>query len=122
MAALYELVGGQPFFDALVDRFYAGVDTDERLRHMYPQDLTEPKLHLALFLAQFWGGPKTYMETRGHPRLRLRHVPFLIDEEARDAWYDHMASAVRGAGLDAAVEQEMLAYFDRAATFLINAE
>lgn len=122
MPALYELVGGQPFFDALVDRFYAGVEQDERLRHMYPDDLTEPKLHLALFLAQFWGGPGTYMEVRGHPRLRLRHVPFLIDQEARDAWFDHMAAAVRGGGLAPEVEQEMLAYFDKAATFLINAE
>lgn len=122
MASLYELVGGQAFFDDLVDRFYADVDVDVRLRHMYPDDLTEPKLHLALFLAQFWGGPPTYMEVRGHPRLRLRHVPFRIDVEARDAWFEHMAAAVRSAGLSAEVEDEMIAYFDKAATFLINAD
>lgn len=120
--SLYELVGGQAFFDDLVERFYAAVDVDARLRHMYPDDLTEPKLHLALFLSQFWGGPPTYSETRGHPRLRLRHVPFLIDVEARDAWFEHMAGAVRSAGLSSEIEGEMIAYFDKAATFLINAD
>ncbi len=122
MASLYELVGGQGFFDALVDRFYEGVEADERLRHMYPDDLTEPKLHLALFLGQFWGGPGAYQDLRGHPRLRLRHVPFVIDQVARDAWMQHMGAAVRTCGLDADIQQEMLDYFEKAATFLINAD
>lgn len=118
---LYDRLGGQPFFDRLVDDFYDGVSVDPVLRAMYPQDLTEPKEHLALFLAQFWGGPATYLERRGHPRLRLRHAPFVIDQAARDAWVDHMAAAVRASGVDDEVASAMLDYFDTSATFLMNA-
>lgn len=121
MQALYEQLGGQAFFDALVDDFYARVDGDARLRHMYPEDLTDPKRHLALFLGQFWGGPTTYMDERGHPRMRMRHLPFVIDQAARDAWFEHMAAAVRDSPAPEAAQAEMLEYFDRAATFLMNA-
>ena len=119
--ALYEQVGGQAFFDALVDDFYARVDVDARLRHMYPDDLTDPKRHLALFLGQFWGGPTTYMDERGHPRMRMRHLPFVIDQEARDAWLEHMTEAVRSSTASEDEQAEMVEYFDRAATFLMNA-
>lgn len=119
--ARYEQLGGQAFFDALVDDFYARVDADARLRHMYPEDLTDPKRHLALFLGQFWGGPTTYMDERGHPRMRMRHLPFVIDRAARDAWFEHMAAAVRASPAPEAAQAEMLEYFDRAATFLMNA-
>lgn len=88
---------------------------------MYPDDLTDPKRHLALFLGQFWGGPTTYMDERGHPRMRMRHIPFVIDQAARDAWFGHMSAAVQASGATEAEIAEMLEYFDRAATFLMNA-
>jgi len=83
---LYDQVGGQPFFERLVDNFYEAVERDELLRSMYPDDLTESKQHLTLFLMQYWGGPTQYMQERGHPRLRMRHAPFRITKQARDAW------------------------------------
>jgi hemoglobin len=118
---LYGRVGGQPFFDALVDRFYAGVDADPILRPLYPADLTDPKTHLSLFLAQYWGGPPTYSEQRGHPRLRMRHAPFVIGLAQRDAWMRHMTDAVAAAGLDPDDQSALLDYFEMAARSLINA-
>jgi len=122
---LYKRAGGQPFFVDLVDRFYDGVAGDPVLRPLYPDDLTEPRAHLALFLMQYWGGPTTYNEQRGHPRLRMRHVPFVIGKLERDAWLRHMKAAVHGsvaaAGLGADDEAELLAYFDMAAHQLMNA-
>jgi hemoglobin len=91
---LFDRVGGQPFFDELVDRFYDGVILDEVLIAMYPEDLTDSKRHLALFLAQYWGGPPSYSSERGHPRLRMRHAPFRITKRARDAWLTCMRAAV----------------------------
>jgi hemoglobin len=120
MATLFERVGGQPFFDQLVERFYAEVGTDPVLRHMYPEDLTEPKEHLALFLGQYWGGPPAYSDRRGHPRLRMRHVPFVIGLAERDAWLAHMTSAVKAAKLDAETEAELVSYFEMASRTLIN--
>jgi hemoglobin len=119
--SVFDLVGGQPWFDALVERFYDGVVGDAGLRPMYPDDLTDSKRHLAQFLAQYWGGPTTYSDQRGHPRLRMRHMPFSIHKAERDAWYSHMAAAVRSGGLSEEVEEAMLGYFDNAATHLINA-
>lgn len=118
--SLYDRVGGQPWFDALVERFYEGVETDPVLRPLYPDDLEPGKRHLALFLGQYWGGPGTYSEERGPPRLRARHLPFPIAERERDAWVDHMNAAVRAGGVDEATEAELLAYFTDAATFMIN--
>jgi len=118
--SLYALVGGEPWFAALVDRFYAGVETDPRLRPLYPDSLTDSKAHMTGFLVQYWGGPHTYSDERGHPRLRMRHAGFAIDEHARDAWIRHMRAAVRAAALDPEVEEQVLAYFDNAATHLIN--
>ena len=121
MENLYERVGGQPFFDALIDRFYTGVETDPVLRPLYPPDLADPKAHLALFLAQYWGGPPAYSEQRGHPRLRMRHAPFVIGLVERDAWMRHMAEAVRTAGLDQDDQSALMDYFEMAARSLINA-
>jgi hemoglobin len=118
--SFFDRVGGQPFFDALVDRFYAGVETDPVLRPLYPADLTDPKSHLALFLAQYWGGPPTYSELRGHPRLRLRHAPFVIGLPERDAWMRHMSEAVRTAGLEPDDEGALMEYLEMAARSLIN--
>lgn len=117
---VYERVGGMAFFVELVERFYAGVEADPRLRPMYPEDLTAPKENLAGFLVQFWGGPDTYSRERGHPRLRMRHMPFEIREEHRDAWFENMAAAVRSMGADPDVEAAMLEYFERSADFLVN--
>ena len=116
----FERWGGKTFFDDLVERFYAGVVADPLLRPLYPEDLTESKAHLALFLMQYWGGPRWYSEQRGHPRLRMRHAPFAIGTAQADAWLRHMSAAVRQAGLDPADEAELLDYLVMAARSLIN--
>jgi hemoglobin len=119
---VFEAVGGRPFFDALVDRFYADVADDPVLRPLYPDDLTASKAHLAGFLAQYWGGGmEQYSAERGHPRLRMRHVRFAIGRAERDAWYRHMADAVVVAELPAELEAQMLGYFAMAADHLVNA-
>ncbi len=121
---IYEAVGGETFFEALAERFYAGVSADAELLAMYPnpEDLTDAKKHLALFLVQYWGGPTTYSDERGHPRLRMRHMPFTIGERERDAWLRHMTAAVESAeALDPAIERRLLEYFTMAADHLINA-
>lgn len=118
---VYGLVGGQPFFDQLVEHFYVGVEADPLLRPMYEgDDLTEAKRHLAGFLAQYWGGPPAYSEERGHPRLRMRHARFPIDDAARAAWYEHMAAAVDAMAPPPDVRQAMLDYFAMAAAHLVN--
>ena len=121
---LYERVGGERFFVELVDRFYIGVAGDPLLRPLYPDDLHESSRHLALFLMQYWGGPGTYGEERGHPRLRMRHVPFVIGLPERDAWLRHMLSAVseletasRISPVDAL---ELRGYLEMAANSLVN--
>ncbi len=93
---LYDEVGGLPFFERLVDRFYAGVEADPALLALYPDpaDLAGARRRLTLFLVQYWGGPTTYLEERGHPRLRARHSPFPIGTSARDAWLRHMRAAI----------------------------
>lgn len=122
---MFEAVGGASFFDDLAARFYAGVASDPLLRPLYPDDLSESVEHLALFLQQYWGGPQTYSDQRGHPRLRQRHMPFVITEAERDAWLAHMRSALRAVAADRGVapdlEQQMLDYFEHAADFLVNA-
>jgi hemoglobin len=117
---LYERVGGQPFFTSLVERFYIGVEADTLLRPLYPADLEPPKRHLALFLAQYWGGPHTYNEERGHPRLRMRHFRFRIGQAERNAWLGHMRAAVESSEASPSDAAALLAYFETAATSLIN--
>ncbi len=117
---LYERVGGEPFFTALVERFYAGIENDPRLRPLYPADLGPPARHLALFLIQYWGGPDTYSQQRGHPRLRMRHLPFRIGQAERDAWLAHMRVAVELSHASPADAQALLDYFASASTSLIN--
>jgi hemoglobin len=118
---LYERVGGEVYFRGLIDRFYEGVAADIVLRPLYPDDLGDSRDHLALFLIQYWGGPRTYEAVRGHPRLRMRHAPFVIGRTERDAWLSHMRAAVSGAPIEPADENELLAYFEMAATQLMNA-
>ncbi len=120
--SLYDRVGGMAFFEALVHDFYAGVADDPLLRPMYAgEDLAPAEHHLVLFLAQYWGGPRSYSETRGHPRLRQRHAPFVIDEAARDAWLRHMLAALEAQRVDEPSRNELRAYLQSAAEFLLNA-
>ncbi|MEM9562875.1 MAG: globin [Actinomycetota bacterium] len=121
---IYEAVGGHRFFEELVDRFYAGVADDPILLPLYPEqeDLTGAKERLTLFLCQYWGGPTTYSDTRGHPRLRMRHHPFTIGTAERDAWLAHMTVAVDEAeDLHPEVAARFHQYFAMAADHLINA-
>ncbi len=124
--SLFFRVGGHPFFERLVSAFYEGVAGDDVLAPLYPDypDFGPAEHRLALFLAQYWGGPTTYMEERGHPRLRMRHFPFHIGPLQRDRWLVHMAAAVERtcAALDdgAAVAEELMAYFVPAAEHLRN--
>ncbi len=120
--SLYEQVGGAAFFERLVEGFYDAVVHDEILRPMYPEDLTESKRTMVLFLSQYWGGPPTYMEERGHPRLRMRHAPFRITKKARDAWMLAMSTALEGVRTELTDRQfdEMLAYFEMAAHQMRN--
>ena len=117
---LFEQVGGAEWFDALVARFYVGVEADPVLRPLYPTDLRASREHLAMFLAQYFGGPRRYDEIRGHPRLRMRHAPFSICVAEHDAWLACMTAAVRTGGLDAADESAVLQYFTSAARMLRN--
>ena len=119
--SVYDAVGGLPFFEALVDRFYGRVVKDIMLRPLYPDDLKPPADHLALFLAQYWGGPTTYSEGRGHPRLRMRHAPFAIGQRERDHWMTAMLAALDEAQLDPELHQRFVDYFTMAADHLINA-
>ena len=121
-ASVYEQLGGAPFFDALAARFYAGVAGDEVLRPLYPGDMADAEVNLRDFLIQYWGGPDDYSRRRGHPMLRARHLPFSIGRPERDAWMHHMSAAVRGSGAPPELAEELLGYFERAATHLMNAE
>ena len=113
--SFYEAVGGEETFRRLVRRFYEGVADDPLLRPMYPEaDLEGAEERLRMFLVQYWGGPTTYSQQRGHPRLRMRHVPFVIGQAERDAWLKQMRDALDD--LDLTDEQE-----DRLWTYLVNA-
>jgi len=124
MDALFDRVGGESFFVDLVDRFYLGVASDPLLRPLYPDDLRESSEHLALFLMQYWGGPGTYSEQRGHPRLRMRHAPFVIGPAEREAWLRHMNRALddlrAAARISDSDTEELRAYLEMAATTLVN--
>jgi len=119
--SVYELAGGEETFRLLVRRFYARVAEDPLLRSVYPEeDLSDATERLTLFLIQYWGGPPTYSEQRGHPRLRLRHQPFAIGQPERDAWLNHMSAAVSSLELAPAVSKALLDYFETASTAMIN--
>ena len=118
--SVFEAVGGMPFFDELVERFYAGVADDEVLIAMYPEDLTDPKRHLALFIAQYFGGPADYHDARGAPRLRQRHFPFEIGDDAAERWVRHMRSALAEMEAPGNARKEMDDYFEYAAFALRN--
>src|SRR4026209_1166376 len=109
--SLYQAAGGMSFFEALVDRFYEGVAADPNIRPIYPEpDSAGARHRLSLFLAQYWGGPRTYDAERGHPRLRMRHAPFAIGLHERDAWLRRMRAAIDAAGAPPAVAERLHAY------------
>jgi len=122
--SVYDALGGLPFFVALVDGFYEGVNVDPLLRPLYPEDLADSRRHLAGFLAQYWGGPSTYSNERGHPRLRMRHAPFVITAAERDAWLRHMIGSLDAVAAARATPPEPLAriraYLTDVADFLVN--
>ena len=117
----YDAVGGEPAFRRVVARFFAQVPQDEVLAAVYPlDDLDGAEERLRLFLMQYWGGPTTYSDERGHPRLRMRHAPFRIGTRERDAWLAAMRAAVDEEGLEEPLRAELLSYFESTATHMIN--
>ncbi|HEX5826081.1 MAG TPA: globin [Candidatus Limnocylindrales bacterium] len=119
---LYEQVGGMPFFERLVDRFYAGVAADDVLLPLYPEpdDLAGARRRLTLFLVQYWGGPTTYLDERGHPRLRARHFPFSIGGVERDRWLVHMRAAIDESDAPPDARERLHAYMTMAADAMRN--
>lgn len=118
----WQQVGGRPTFEKLVRKFYEGVATDPVLLPMYPEqpDLEGAIQRLTGFLEQYWGGPGTYSEERGHPRLRMRHLPFKVNPDARDRWLAHMRAAVDSLELPPLQDATLWAYLDRAAQAMVN--
>lgn len=117
----YEILGGEDAFRRLVHRFYTGVAQDEVLRPLYPEeDLGPAEERLRMFLEQYWGGPRTYSELRGHPRLRMRHAPFAVTPTARDRWLAHMRVAVDELGLPAEADAMLWGYLHSAALSMVN--
>src|SRR5262245_58658704 len=119
---LYEAVGGMEFFERLVERFYRGVAEDEVLAPLYPEapDFSGARRRLTLFLAQYWGGPMTYSEERGHPKLRMRHFPFPVGPVQRDHWLSHMTNAVESVTSEGPTRQALMDYFTMAADQMMN--
>ncbi len=117
----YDAIGGYPTIAAIVDRFYQGVAVDEVLRPLYPEsDLAPAQERFTLFLVQYWGGPTTYSERRGHPRLRMRHAPFAVSPRAKDHWLRHFRDALDEAALPAALDAQFWDYVTHAAQFMVN--
>ena len=123
-ASLYDRVGGLPYFERLVDRFYVGVESDPVLLSLYPDhaDLAGARRRLTLFLVQYWGGPRTYLEERGHPRLRARHFPFAIGALARDRWLLHMRAAIDESDAPQDARAQLHEYMTLAAEAMRNRE
>lgn len=121
MSTFYEEVGGEIFFSDLVAQFYAHVAVDPILRPMYPEsDLKAAAERLQMFLEQYWGGPTAYQESRGHPRLRMRHAAFHIDSAARDAWLNAMRTVVDGLEMDSTHRSQLWSYLEMAANAMVN--
>ena len=121
MSSFYEEIGGEAFFADLVSQFYAQVAVDPILRPMYPEsDLKAAVTRLQCFLEQYWGGPSTYQENRGHPRLRMRHAEFHINLAAHDAWVKGMRTAVDGMQMSTEHRDQLWSYLEMAAAAMIN--
>jgi hemoglobin len=121
--SFYDEVGGAPTFERLVHAFYEGVAEDPALRALYPEeDLAPAEERLRMFLTQYFGGPNTYSQQRGHPRLRMRHAPYPVTLDMRDRWMRHMLAAMDTLDLDEAHAEQMREYFLRAAHMLVNTD
>ena len=120
-ATFYDEIGGMPTISKIVDRFYEGVAGDEVLRPVYPEeDLRPAAERLTLFLAQYWGGPTTYSDNRGHPRLRMRHAPFAVTPAAQERWLVHFRAGLDAANLPPAQDAQFWDYVTHAAQFMVN--
>ena len=117
---IYDLVGGEDTFKRLVDSFYDRVEKDEELRKIFPEDLEPGKKWQFLFLMQYFGGPQLYAGERGHPRLRMRHMPYTITPDLSNRWVQHMLDAIDEVGIQEPAKSVMRDYFDRGASFMIN--
>ncbi len=117
----YDEIGGMATFETIVSVFYAGVATDPLLRPLYPEeDLGPAEVRFRLFLAQYWGGPTTYSDQRGHPRLRMRHAPFAVTPEAKDRWLVHFRAGLDAAELTPEQDERFWDYVNHAAQFMVN--
>jgi hemoglobin len=117
----YDRMGGRPAFERLVTVFYDGVAGDDMLRPLYPEeDLGPAHERLLMFLEQYWGGPHTYSDQRGHPRLRMRHAPFAVTPQARDRWLLHMRTGVDAMGLAPELDEQLWSYLVAAAQSMVN--
>ena len=117
----YDAIGGYPTIAKIVARFYEGVATDEVLRPLYPEeDLAAAEERFTMFLAQYWGGPTTYNERRGHPRLRMRHAPFAVTPRAKEHWLTHFRAGLDDAGLSPEHDAQFWDYVTHAAQFMVN--
>ena len=121
MSTFYDEIGGMETFETIVSVFYAGVATDPVLRPLYPEeDLGPAEVRFRLFLAQYWGGPTTYSDQRGHPRLRMRHAPFAVTPEAKDRWLVHFRAGLDAAELTPEQDERFWDYVNHAAQFMVN--
>jgi hemoglobin len=117
----YDAIGGYPTIEKIVARFYEGVATDEVLRPLYPEeDLAAAEERFRLFLVQYWGGPTTYSDTRGHPRLRMRHAPFAVSPRAKEHWLRHFRAGLDAANLPPELDAQFWDYVTHAAQFMVN--
>jgi len=121
-AGLFERLGGRPVVERIVQEFYDRVEADEELRRLFPPDLSEGRVKQVLFLEQWLGGEPRYSERYGHPRLRARHFPFVIDERAAGLWLRHMGEAFRAAGVAEREMQEVFAGLGPLAKHMVNAD
>lgn len=119
---IYAQLGGDPVFQRLVDVFYSFIENDPLLRPLFPTELEPGKRWQFLFITQLFGGPARYTQERGHPRLRLRHMPYSIDRQVRDRWLGHMLAAIDQVGIPEPARSEMREYFERSSRFMINVD
>ena len=121
MSTFYDEIGGEPTIRRIVEVFYEGVATDEVLRPLYPEeDLGPAEERFRMFLVQYWGGPTTYSDRRGHPRLRMRHAPFKVDPVAKDRWLVHCREGLDAVDLTEQQDAQFWDYVTHAAQFMVN--
>lgn len=119
----FEAIGGRATIDVIVEVFYQGVASDEVMKEMYPEeDLGPAAERLAMFLEQYWGGSNTYSQRRGHPRLRMRHAPYIVNADARDRWLKHFRAGLDAARLEPELDAQFWEYVTRAAEFMMNSD